>query len=79
MKDRRTPEQIDAELRTFSTPEIRAEFARNDELMGFILRINSHDIPPDQLKWLQGFARKHLSRPEYRLVAESYGWTKGKP
>ena len=75
----RSPEQIDAEMQTFLTPEMRVEVAQSDELLGFVLRINSHEIPPEHLRWLKGFLRAHLSRPEYRLFAERYGWRKRKP
>ena len=76
---RRTPEQMDAEMQTFATPEIRRKFAQCDEFLGFVLRIDSHDIPPEHLRWLQGFLRAHLSRPEYRFIAECHGWRKRKP
>jgi hypothetical protein len=76
---RHTPAQIDAEMQTFLTPEIREKFALSEALLGYVLRIDSHDIPPEHLRWLQGFLRAHLSRPQYRFIAECYGWRKRKP
>lgn len=43
-------------------------------LVGAVLHNHGDEIPTDHLKWLQGFLRARLSRPEFRLIAEAYGW-----
>jgi hypothetical protein len=74
----RSSEQIGAEAQTFLPPETWFEAARSDGLLGLVLRVHSREIPPEYLRWLKGFLRAHLSRPEYRLLSERYGWRKRK-
>jgi hypothetical protein len=44
-------------------------------LVGVTLHHQGDEIPPEHLKWLQGFLRKRLSRQEFKLISETYGWS----
>lgn len=56
------------------TPEQDAAAGWAYALVGVTLHTHSEEIPPEQLKWLKGFLRARLSRPEFKLIAETYGW-----
>jgi hypothetical protein len=78
-KTRRTAEQVEAEAALHDDPAALEPAAQADALVGIRLRLEQQDIPPAQLQWLKGFLQAHLSRVEYRLVAEAYGWTRHAP
>ena len=74
----RSPEQINAEMQVSKPLGMWFESVRSDWMLGMILRIHSHEIPPEHLRWLKGLLRAHLRHSEYRLLAERCGWMKRK-